>query len=79
MAAFRQIDLTADVLEDGEAHAERLGVHTRTLRRWRDQPSGLPFTRMGSTILYNPAWTREWLESRRVQRNSPPARCRHAA
>jgi hypothetical protein len=59
-------------------HAERFEVDPRTIRRWRNQPNGLPFTKAGRTVLCHVDWTIEWLRSNREQRNPAPKRGRAA-
>ena len=66
-----------DEFEEIGAHALRFGKDPRTLRRWMNEPDGLPHTYAGRTPLFYPAWTKEWLEARRVQRN--PTKRRRAA
>jgi hypothetical protein len=70
--------LILDQFEELEAHAQRLQKHPRTLLRWMNQPDGLPHTYAGRTPLFSPAWTKEWLECRRVHRNPAPKRGRAA-
>jgi hypothetical protein len=41
----------------------------RTVRRWLDQPDGLPSTRLGSRILIHVPTARDWLFSRMRGRN----------
>ena len=43
--------------------ARALGVDERTLRRWQ-KDEGLPFARVGSTVLFPVAELRAWLEER---------------
>ena len=51
--------------------AEEFGRHwdPRTLRNWRNEADGLPYTTAGKTVLYRREWTIAWLESRRTVRN----------
>ena len=64
--------------EDAAEHAAWLQTTVRTLRRWVDEPDGLPFTTRGQTRLLKRSWTLEWLEGRRMPRN-PSKRGRRAA
>jgi hypothetical protein len=41
----------------------------RTVRRWLDQPDGLPYTRAGCRILIHVPTAREWLMSNLKRRN----------
>jgi hypothetical protein len=70
------LDNFPNLLEDKRSHAERLCCSGRSIDRWCDEPDGLPYTTRGGTRLFNPSWTKAWLESRRVQRN--PTRRRRA-
>jgi hypothetical protein len=36
----------------------------RTVRRWMDQPDGLPFTRIGNRILVHVPTARDWIFGR---------------
>jgi hypothetical protein len=49
--------------------AAQVGRDPRTVRRWIDQPNGLPFTRIGNRLLIHIPTAREWLLSRVRQRN----------
>jgi hypothetical protein len=65
------------ILEDYETeaeHAKRFDVDVRTLRRWRNLPNGLPYTKAGCTVLYRLDWTEHWLESHKTQRNPEQSR-----
>jgi len=53
-------ELLKDFLELDPFAAE-IGRHPRTVRRWLDQPNGLPFTKMGNRILIHLPTAREWL------------------
>ena len=59
--------------------AERLGVTTRTLRRWRLAGYGPAVTRIGRFHYYTPEAERVWLASREVSVELPSPRRRRAA
>jgi predicted site-specific integrase-resolvase len=59
--------------------AERLGVTTRTLRRWRRAGYGPAVVRVGRFIYYSPEAERAWLASREQSVELPPPRRRRAA
>jgi hypothetical protein len=69
-------DLLADFL-DLEPFADLVSRDPRTVRRWMDEPDGLPFTRIGSRILVHVPTAREWILGRVRQRN--PRRNREPA
>jgi hypothetical protein len=46
----------------------------RTVRRWMNEPDGLPFTRIGNRILIHIPTAREWMLSR--MRRPNPSRTR---
>jgi hypothetical protein len=54
---------------DLEPLAAQVNRTTRTVRRWIDEPNGLPYTRIGSRILIHMPTAREWLLNRVRQRN----------
>jgi hypothetical protein len=56
-------DLLKDFL-DLDPFAAEINRHPRTVRRWLDQPNGLPYTRMGNRILIHVPTAREWMFSR---------------
>jgi len=56
-------DLLADYL-DLEPFAAEVRRSTRTVRRWFDQPNGLPYTRLGSRILIHVPTARDWMFGR---------------
>jgi hypothetical protein len=56
-------NLLADYL-DLEPFAEEVDRDSRTVRRWLNQPDGLPYTRIGNRILIHIPTAREWLYSR---------------
>jgi hypothetical protein len=49
--------------------AEQVNRDPRTVRRWIDQPNGLPFTRIGNRLLIHIPTARKWLLGRVRQRN----------
>lgn len=55
--------ILADFLELDEFGTE---VHRdpRTVRRWMNEPDGLPYTRIGNKILIHIPTARQWLMSR---------------
>jgi hypothetical protein len=72
----------SDILEsllseyaDLEPFARRLDRHPRTVRRWMDEPNGLPFTRIGNRILIHVPTAAAWMMSR-MRRPNPQRRAR---
>jgi hypothetical protein len=57
----------ADYL-DLEPFAEEVDRDSRTVRRWLNQPDGLPYTRLGNRILIHIPTAREWLFARMHRR-----------
>jgi hypothetical protein len=49
---------------DLEPFAKEVDRDPRTVRRWLDQPDGLPYTRLGNRILIHIPTAREWLFGR---------------
>ena len=64
-----ETNFLADYL-DLESFANGVDRDPRTVRRWMNQPDGLPFTRMGNRILIHLPTAREWLYSRMRRPNS---------
>jgi hypothetical protein len=62
-----------DDFVDLEPFAADAGRHPRTVRRWLNQPDGLPFTRIGNRILIHVPTAREWL-MKRMKRPAPRRR-----
>lgn len=65
--------MSTQVLEDFldlEPFAVQVDRDPRTVRRWLNQPDGLPFTRLGNRILIHVPSARAWMLSR-VQRPNP--------
>ena len=58
-----QTNFLADYL-DLEPFAAEVDRDPRTVRRWLNQPDGLPYTRIGNRILIHIPSAREWLFSR---------------
>ena len=56
-------DLLQDFL-DLEPFAAEVKRKPRTVRRWLDEPNGLPYTRIGNRILIHVPTAREWMLSR---------------
>jgi hypothetical protein len=56
-------NLLADFLDLGP-FAHEVGREPRTVRRWMDEPDGLPFTRIGNRILVHVPTAREWILGR---------------
>jgi hypothetical protein len=49
---------------DLEPFAAEVKRDPRTVRRWMNEPDGLPFTRIGNRILIHIPTAREWMLSR---------------
>ena len=56
-------ELLSDFL-DLDPFAAQVDRHPRTVRRWLNQPDGLPHTKMGNRILIHVPTAREWLLGR---------------
>lgn len=56
-----------------EELAEELGVTTRTIRRYIDEPNGLPHVAIGRRTRFHKPAVREWLMSR-MKRPNPSRR-----
>jgi hypothetical protein len=61
--------LLSDFL-DLEPFAVEVRRDPRTVRRWMDEPDGLPYTRIGNRILIHIPTAREWMLGR--MRNRSP-------
>jgi hypothetical protein len=59
-----------DDFVDHEPFAADAGRHSRTVRRWLNEPDGLPYTRIGNRILIHVPTAREWL-MKRMHRPAP--------
>jgi hypothetical protein len=51
--------------------AAQVDRHVRTVRRWLDQPDGLPYTRLGNRILIHVPTAREWMLGSQMRRPNP--------
>ena len=63
-----ELNLLSDFL-DLEPFAKQVGRNPRTVRRWLDQPDGLPYTRIGNRILIHIPTARDWIFGRMRGRN----------
>jgi hypothetical protein len=66
-------NLLADYL-DLEPFAKEVNRCERTVRRWMDQPDGLPFTRLGNRILIHVPTARAWIFNQMQNMKRKPAR-----
>jgi hypothetical protein len=69
----KQQPLLEDYL-DLEPFAAQVGRHPRTVRRWMDEPDGLPHTRIGNRILVHIPTARAWIMGRMHRPNERRAR-----
>jgi hypothetical protein len=60
--------LIDDLVADEELTADRK-VSSRTTKRWRDMPDGLPYIKLGNRIFYKRASLLEWIYSRERRPN----------
>jgi hypothetical protein len=44
--------------------AAAVGRHPRTVRRWMNEPSGLPYTRIGNRVLVHIPTAKAWIFGR---------------
>ena len=58
-------DLLADYV-DLEEFAADVDRDPRTVRRWMNQPAGLPFTRLGNRILIHVPTAKDWMLGRMI-------------
>ena len=56
--------LLSDFMTPDEA-AKELGIHVKTLARWRDRGEGPPFHRLGRRILYQRTVLERWIRGRK--------------
>ena len=56
-------ELLEDFL-DLDPFAAEINRHPRTVRRWLDQPNGLPYTKIGNRILIHVPTARDWIFGR---------------
>lgn len=64
---------TASVLtdySDVEPFATEVNRHPRTVRRWMNEPDGLPYTRIGNRVLIHVPTAREWIFGRMRRPNT---------
>lgn len=52
--------------------AERLGISTRTLEKWRLTGQSPPYRKLGRAVRYDPADVEVWLEERKRNSTSDP-------
>jgi hypothetical protein len=69
---------TTDLLDDFDdidPFAKKVKRSPRTVRRWLNQPDGLPYARIGNRILIHIPTAREWIFShmRKPNRRRAPA------
>jgi hypothetical protein len=57
------VNLLADYL-DLQPFADEVGRHPRTVRRWMNEPDGLPYARIGNRILVHIPTAKAWLLGR---------------
>ena len=55
---------------DLQKFASEVKRDTRTVRRWMNEPDGLPFTRIGNKILFHIPTSREWIFGRMRKPNA---------
>ena len=60
---------------DLEPFAAEVKRNPRTVRRWLDQPNGLPYTKLGNRILIHVPTAREWM-MRRMRNTAPRSSAR---
>jgi hypothetical protein len=63
---------TQGVLDDFldiEPFADQVNRDPRTVRRWMDEPDGLPFTKIGNRRLIHVPTARDWLLGRMIRPN----------
>jgi hypothetical protein len=74
--------LLADFAEEKD-FAKAIKKSERTTKRWRDQPDGLPYTKIGSTVYIHIPTAREWMLARmkrpNPRRDSRPRKANLAA
>jgi predicted DNA-binding transcriptional regulator AlpA len=58
--------VTSGAMLDTHQVADRLGVSSTTVRKWRMSGDGPPWLKLpGGTVRYDPGTLAEWIESRR--------------
>ena len=55
---------------DLDSFAAEVNRHPRTIRRWLDEPGGLPYTKVGGRVLIHVPTARDWMLNR--MHNTPP-------
>jgi hypothetical protein len=67
------LDSQSDLLDgylDLEPFAKIVGRHPRSVRRWTQEPDGLPFTKIGSRVLIHVETAKAWIFGRMRQPNA---------
>jgi hypothetical protein len=77
MATSKSPKLLEDFL-DLEPFAAEVGRCVRTIKRWTQEPDGLPYTRLGNRVLIHVPTAREWL-FKRMQPRAPRRKPRREA
>jgi hypothetical protein len=54
---------------DLEPFAQQVDRNPRTVRRWMNEPDGLPYSRIGNRVLLHVPTAREWILKRMRQPN----------
>jgi hypothetical protein len=72
------LNLLDDYL-DLEPFATQAGRDPRTIRRWMNEPNGLPYTKLGNRVLIHVPTARDWLQARMQNPNPLKKRRRSAA
>jgi hypothetical protein len=62
-----------DDYADVDPFAKTVNRHPRTVRRWMNEPDGLPFTKIGNRVLIHIPTAKEWVLSR-LRRPNPRTR-----
>jgi hypothetical protein len=69
MPTTQKVKVLADY-SDVEPFAAEVNRHPRTVRRWMNEPAGLPYTRIGSRVLIHVPTAREWIFGRMRRPNT---------
>jgi hypothetical protein len=56
--------LLGEYQEIGEFARTEVKKHPKTVRRWTEQPDGLPYLKLGRDIFIHKPTARDWLRSR---------------
>jgi len=59
-----------DDYADIDPFAKTVNRHPRTVRRWMNEPDGLPFTKIGNRLLIHIPTAKDWVLSR-MRRPNP--------